>query len=179
MMRLMRRLWLVPLLLTLGGATPSPEERLAATWRAHHPSHPDPPSCGEEDRVRTAFLDGKPVAASMRWGIAVLDGRAAWCELGCDTQYGGQVRSFESVRVRPGHADLALRTRASGHCGSVTGWTLFDAALTPLLTVDEEVDRACGASPEEHRRLPVTVEPGRVRAGDRVWRWDGTRFQSR
>jgi hypothetical protein len=92
--------------------------------------------------------------------------------LGCDD--GCRLLSVESVQLR-GKNDLAVRTRRNGHCGTVSDWTLLDADLKLLLTVDEVVDRSCSGH-EEHRRTPVVIENGSVRAGDRVWRWDGQQF---
>jgi hypothetical protein len=95
-------------------------------------------------------------------------------KLGCDEKC--QVLSIDRVQIRAGKTDLAVRTRRSGHCGTLADWTLLDDKLKLLLTVEEEVDRACGPAPEEHRRVRVVIEKDVVRAGEHSWKWNGERF---
>lgn len=181
--------WLVPVVIAAACATTAraqSEPRLEAAWRTFHASEEaPPPRCGDDDAVRAVSGDfdrarpGDEIAlASLRWGVAIFSGERAiaWKALGCDPQQGGAVLALEAVKTRPGQVDLAVRARRAGHCGVVVDWTLFDAALKPLLSIDEEVDRVCGGVPEEHRRARVTVGAGVVRAGSHEWRWDGAKF---
>jgi hypothetical protein len=94
-------------------------------------------------------------------------------KLGCGERC--QLVSLERVTARPGVEDIAVRTRRSGHCGTVGEWTLFDGAWRPLFSVEEEVDRVCSGV-DQHTRARVSVESGVIHAGPRAWRWDGARF---
>src|SRR5262249_27980639 len=115
-------------------------------------------------RMRAAFLTLL---------LAGWDEGALRQKLGCDA--GCSILSVESVRLRPGKTDTAVRTRRSGHCGTVADWTLLDGDLKLLLTIDEEVDRTCSGH-EEHRKLRVVIDKDVIRAGSASWRWDGTHF---
>jgi hypothetical protein len=98
-------------------------------------------------------------------------------KLGCDERC--KILSVDRVQVRSGKSDLAVRTRRTGHCGTIADWTLLDAQMKLLLTVEEEVDRACGPAPEEHRRTPVSIAGEVVRAGEHSWKWNGEKFVAR
>jgi hypothetical protein len=110
----------------------------------------------------------RPLFAVLLLGGAV-DETVLRKKLGCDE--GCSILSVESVHVRAGRTDTAVRTRRTGHCGVVADWTLLDADWKPLLTIDEEVDRSCSGH-EEHRRLHVVIDKDVVKAGDVCWRGD-------
>ena len=92
--------------------------------------------------------------------------------LGCDQNC--QLLSVEKVKIGE-QTDLAVRTRRSGHCGTVSDFTLLDPSLKLLLTIDEEVDRSCSGH-DEHRKIRVTIDKDTVRAGERAWKWNGEKF---
>src|SRR5438477_98660 len=66
-------------------------------------------------------------------------------------------------------------------CGRPVTWVLLHrrgAALAPLLSLDEDVDRACGGGPKEQTKGRVEVlHPGALRlvveGTSRPWREDG------
>lgn len=161
-------------------ARPEPQVRLAEAWQKLHPGQPAPAACPGADpvRERVADLDESPgnetALASLRYGVVLLSAAGqplGSLELGCGPP--GAQDGSEVVELGAVHAtglvplDLAVRTRQLGHCGRQGQWLLLlrrGTALLPLLTIDDDVERACGIAPQETFRATIEVlAAGRLR----------------
>lgn len=193
--------WLALARAPAGAAPETDEQRLASLWRHRHPGEPLP-TCGHADPVATLDASVTPgrlrlhVIADGRYGIAVFDARGgllASGDLGC-TGWPDDVAGDQRVHLALLHdfgplapPDLAVTTRAVGHCGEFRTLDLFGWDLESHGALDLGGERGCSLGQWTLRSRLRVPEPGTIvvdyvdrerrldRDGERFGAWHTTR----